>query len=67
MIRHLRERALAAGAPAEHIDRVLASDASTMLSMLEHLNNEHGGIHAYLDKFGLTHNELQTLVARLCS
>lgn len=67
MIRHLRERALAAGTPAEHIDCVLASDASTMLSMLEHLDSEHGGIHAYFEKIGLAPNEVQTLVARLCS
>jgi protein-tyrosine phosphatase len=67
MIRHLRERALANGAPAEHIDRVLASDASTMLSMLDHLDSEHGGIHAYLDKIGLTPDEVQTLVVRLCN
>lgn len=67
VIRHLRERALAAGAPAEHIDRVLASDASTMLSMLEHLDQAHGGIDAYLGKIGLTPDEVQMLIALLCA
>lgn len=67
LIGKLRERALEAGGQPEHIDSVLASDAATMTSMLDHLDTEHGGTQAYLAEIGLTSAELFRLVDRLCA
>lgn len=67
MIENLRHRAIAAGATSEHINLVLASDASTMLAMLEHLDAAHAGTTAYLTTIGLTPDEVSALVARLCA
>lgn len=67
LIDHLRERALSAGGDPDHIGRVLASDAATMLAMLDHLDTVHGGLAAYLTAIGLTPAEVQQLADRLCS
>jgi len=63
----LRQRAIAAGGEPAHVDRVLASDARTMLAMLDHLDASHGGIEAYLSSIGLAPSEVTRLVDRLCA
>ncbi|MCY1550622.1 Tyrosine-protein phosphatase [compost metagenome] len=67
MIDQLRQRALDAGAQPDHIERVLASDARTMLVMLDHLDAAHGGIDTYLAHIGLTPSERTALADRLCA
>ncbi|QDZ12703.1 tyrosine-protein phosphatase [Devosia ginsengisoli] len=67
LIGQLRERALSAGGRPEHVERVLASDAATMLVMLDHLDIAHGGIDAYLAGIGLTRSEVALLADRLCA
>ena len=67
LISQLRQRALAAGGEPDHVERVLASDAATMLTMLDHLERVHGGIHSYLVQIGLSTDETQLLVDRLCA
>ena len=67
MIDQLRQRALDAGAQPDHIERVLASDARTMLVMLDHLDTAHGGIDAYLAHIGLAPSERAALADRLCA
>lgn len=67
LIDHLRERALAAGGEPEHIERVLASDAETMLAMIAHLDDAHGGIDSYFAAIGLTATQTQKLNDRLCA
>ena len=67
LIRQLRERALGAGAEPDHVERMLASDAETMLTMLTHLANKHGGILAYLAAIGLSETEIARLNDRLCA
>lgn len=67
LIGQLRQRALAAGGQPDHVERVLASDAATMLTMLDHLDEAHGGVDAYLAKIGLTPSETKLLVDRLCA
>jgi protein-tyrosine phosphatase len=62
----LRQRSLAAGGERDHIERVLASDAGTMLAMLDHLDTVHGGIAAYLAGTGLTPAEVTAVADRLC-
>lgn len=67
LIDQLRARALTAGAEPDHIERVLASDADTMLTMLDHLERTHGGILAYLVALGLSEAEVSHLIDRLCA
>lgn len=67
LISQLRERALSAGGLPEHVERVLASDATTMLVMLDHIEATHGGIDAYLAGIGLTQSEVALLADRLCA
>ena len=67
LIGQLRERALSAGGQPEYVERILASDAATMLAMLEHLDTAHGGIDAYLAGIGLTQSETALLADRLCT
>jgi protein-tyrosine phosphatase len=67
LISHLRERALSAGGEPDHVERVLASDHATMITMLDHLEDQHGGIDAYLKQIGLTPREVALLVERLCA
>lgn len=67
LIVQLRERALRAGGRPDHVERVLASDADTMLAMLDHLDTAHGGIHAFLGTIGLTPAEIARLTDRLCA
>ncbi|KFC66264.1 Tyrosine-protein phosphatase precursor [Devosia sp. LC5] len=66
LIGQLRQRALSAGGRPEHVERVLASDASTMQNMLDHLHTAHGGIEAYLAGIGLSQTEVALLADRLC-
>jgi len=66
LISQLRQRALAAGGEPDHVERVLASDAATMLTMLDHLDQAHGGIDSYFAKIGLAPAETKSLVDRLC-
>ena len=67
LISNLRERALRSGGSPDHIERVLASEATTMLTTLDHLDNVHGGVAAYLAAIGLTQAEIDRLIARLCA
>ena len=67
LIDKLRTRALEAGGRPEHIARVLASDAQTMMIMLDHLEHAHGGINDYLAEIGLSRSEVKRLVERLCA
>ena len=67
MIAGMRRRALGAGGNGEHIERVLASPPEAMLTMLDHLEQRHGGIEAYLDTIGLTQQEREALTRRLCA
>jgi protein-tyrosine phosphatase len=67
LIANLRARALSAGGDADHIERMLASDAGTMLTMLDHLDRRHGGIQAYLAAIGLGESEIARLNDRLCA
>jgi protein-tyrosine phosphatase len=67
LIDDLRKRAIKAGGQPEHVDSVLASDAKTMMAMLNHLDAAHGGIHAYLASIGLKPSEVARLVDRLCA
>lgn len=67
LIGQLRERAINAGGRPDHIDRVLASDAGTMMVMLDHLDGAHGGIEAYLAAIGLSPAEVARLIDRLCA
>lgn len=67
LIDQLRARALTAGAAPDHIERVLASDESTMLTLLDHLDTAHGGIDDYLATLGLTPAEVSQLIDRLCA
>jgi len=67
LIEQLRVRALSAGTDADHVERILASDAATMLMMLDHLDNVHGGITRYLTANGLSTAELGQLTDRLCA
>lgn len=67
LIAPLRARALAAGGEPDHVDRMLASDAATMLAMLDHLDVRHGGIHRYLAEIGLAPGDVDKLRDRLCA
>lgn len=67
LIADLRARALSAGSDADHVERMLASDADTMLTMLRHLDAKHGGIRPYLTAIGLTEAEIALLSDRLCA
>lgn len=67
LIEDLRARALSAGGDADHVERMMASDAGTMLIMLEHLERKHGGIRPYLTSIGLTQTEIARLSNRLCA
>jgi protein-tyrosine phosphatase len=66
LIDRLRARALRSGGEPANVERMLASDAQTMLAMLTHLDTAHGGIDAYCEKIGLAADEAQALVDRLC-
>ncbi|HWU18326.1 MAG TPA: tyrosine-protein phosphatase [Devosia sp.] len=66
LLARLRLVAQARGLDDAHIDRVLASDAATMLDMLDHLRTRHGGIAAYSAAIGLPHAAIDKLVSRLC-
>ena len=67
LIEHLRSRALSTGAEPDHVERVLASDAATMTTMLDHLDAVHGGIARYLEGIGLRPDEVRALANRLCA
>lgn len=67
LIGQLRTRALSAGTAPDHVDRMLASDAATMESLLAYLDASHGGIERYLATIGLTPSELFALKDRLCA
>lgn len=67
LIEQLRTRALEAGGQPDHVERVLASDAKTMMIMLDHLERAHGGIDVYLSEIGLSRSEVAQLVERLCA
>ena len=61
----LRETALRNGAMPQAIDRVLASDAETMQQMLRHIEMEHSGVDAYLDRIKLEVETIDRLRRRL--
>lgn len=61
----LRDAALAGGATAEGIGRILASDAETMRQLLGHIQVAHGGIEAYLSQIGLSETTVSGLLRRL--
>jgi protein-tyrosine phosphatase len=65
LIRQLRDNALANGGDPTQVDRMLASDEATILSMLTHLDDRHGGIDAYLATIGITDVERHALIERL--
>lgn len=67
LIDQLRRSALEAGGQPDHVERVLASDGTTMATLLDHLERRHGGIDAYLPAIGLTPSEITALVGRLCA
>ncbi|MGV8855648.1 MAG: tyrosine-protein phosphatase [Devosia sp.] len=66
LLDQLRQNALQAGGKPDHVDRMLASDAATMIAMLSHLETRYGDIDRYLAGIGLTPSETASLVARLC-
>ncbi|GLQ09717.1 protein-tyrosine-phosphatase [Devosia yakushimensis] len=66
LIARLRLVAQARGLDDAHIDRVLSSDAATMMDMLQYLRLQHGGIAAYGTAIGLARTDIDTLVSRLC-
>lgn len=66
LLERLRSRSLAAGAPAEQIERVLASDAATMSATLDYLRNAHGGAAVYLARNGFSPAAADRLIHRLC-
>lgn len=66
LLERLRRRSLANGADASQVERVLASDAATMVATLEHLQRVHGGVGTYLRDAGLPDASAHRLVARLC-
>lgn len=65
MLARLRERALAGGADPAQVSLMLASDESTIRTMLVHLRERHGGIDAYLAAIGLAPARIERLRARL--
>lgn len=67
LIGKLRDRALSTGADPEHVERVLASDEATIVSMLDHIDTAYGGIDRYLIGLGLTRAEIALLADRLCA
>ena len=67
MLDRLRAAARERAVDMTHLDLVLASDAATMQSMLAHLRAQHGGILAYCDAIGLSRDEVDRLVNRLCA
>lgn len=67
LLARLRHRALSAGLDAALVERVLASDAVTMATMLAHLRQVHGGVETYMRRIGLTPADTDRLVARLCA
>ncbi|WP_430253409.1 tyrosine-protein phosphatase [Neorhizobium sp. DAR64872/K0K18] len=67
LIAQLRARSLAAGIDADHVERMLASDAVTMEAFLACLDAAHGGIAAYLERIGLNAAEIDALTDRLCA
>lgn len=61
----LRTAAIANGATAEIIERVLASEEQTMRQLLQHIEARHGGIDVYLVGIGLDRPAITKLRARL--
>jgi protein-tyrosine phosphatase len=65
LLERLRAAALERGADPAHMDRILASKAQTMQSMLDHLDDQHGGIDSYLGRIGIEEQTLGMLARRL--
>lgn len=66
LIEQLRARALSLGTAPDHVERILASDGTTIETFLAHLDKVHGGVRAYLDEIGLTPADVAALRDRLC-
>lgn len=67
LLDRLRRRSLEAGGDPLNVERVLASEATTMASTLLHLNAVHRGAASYFDRHGLDARKRQRLVDRLCN
>lgn len=65
LLDRLRAAAIERGADPAHMARILASEARTIQSMLDHLDGQHGGIDSYLGRIGIEEQTLGLLARRL--
>jgi protein-tyrosine phosphatase len=65
LLARLRARALERGTPVDQVELVLASDASSMHTMLVALETLHGGVDAYLPSIGVSAETIGQLRQRL--
>lgn len=65
LLAELRAAAIATGASAPAIDRILASDAATMRSLLGHLRSTHGDLEFFGRSIGVDRRTFERLRERL--